>query len=453
MHNSLARVFLTAILAASFGISAAATAQEKLSIDQCVQAALDSNPTVRIAEENIRRTAADIDQASAEGMPKVVLDSTFTRNNKESTAAFGGNDIVLSPLDTRVANVSFRQPLDVFGIIKMGRRMAHLGRVSAEYDYDKVKNDTILQAKQAYYNVLRADEYIRVQQESVRQLEAHLADAQSNLKAGTVAKFEVLRAETEVANARVALISASNGLALAKSALNNVMGRDLGTPVELETSKSPELIDVDMTACIDSACKHRPEVMSANTNLELSNKMITIANRGSKPKIDLLWKGNENYTPTSMSPSNSSWNASLTGNVALYDGGATKAAVSKARSDASNAKSGLDQVVLFVTLDTRQAYLSVNEAKERIVAAEKGLELARESSRLAEVRYKGGISTQTEVLDAQSALVQAETHHTNAVYDYQVAVAKLEQAVGGSSQMAKLIEMKSDVHQASNTVK
>lgn len=426
-HPALALIlFLTAV-----GLSHA----EKMTLAKCVGTALENNPSVKIAKENVLKTAADIDLASAQGMPRLILNSTFTRTNKYAPLYEG-----ISLLNTRYANLSIAQPLDIFGIIKTGRRMAHLGRISAEYDYEKTKNDLALQVKTSYYDVLRAQQNLRVQEDASQQLEAHLKDAQVNLAAGTVSKFEVLRAETETANAKLNLISAQNAVKLAKSSLNSVMGRNLDTPIELEEPAQPKFVDVKLEECIDSACKWRPEMKSADTQVELSGKMITIAQREKQPKVNLLYNYDQNSPTPYVAAQGKRWDAALKSSVSILDGGAARAHVGQAVSDAANAKYGQKQATLGVSMETRQAYLDLKASRQRIAAADKGLSLARESMRLADVRYKAGMSTQVEVFDARAMLTSAESYYINALYDYQIALAKLEKAVGGETQMAKLIK-------------
>lgn len=418
---------------------AGASRADKLTLDDSVRIALEHNPAVAMAAEDVRKTSADIDLSSSEGMPKLNLNSGYTRLDKASSAKINGQDVIMSVLNSRASDVTLTQPLDVFGIIKMGRHMASLGKVQAVYELDRVKNDTELSVKEAFFNVLRAQDAQKVVEERVAQLDAHRSDAELNYKAGNVSKFDVMRAETELANAKVDLVTAQNGLRLAKSALNNSLGRDLNTPFELVDPGMPQLADIKVEDCIEAATKSRPEVKSIDTQVELSDKLITIAKRGRNPKVNLTWKINRNFTPTFIDSRASSWLATLFSFMPILDGGRTSADVAIARSDAENAKSGQRTTLLGVALDAKNAYLALQEARESIGTADKGLSLAREGVRLAQVSYRNGLVTQTDVLDAETSLVTAENYYVNATYNYHVAFAKLEQAVGGKVQMARLI--------------
>lgn len=412
---------------------------EVMTLDQSVQYALEHNPLVGMARENIEKSKGLVDQATAEGLPQLEVTGTYTRLDKVSTVSFGADSVKLNALDSQAADLTLRQSLDVFGIIKTGRHAAKMNKSATQHDYDQVENDTTLAVKDAYYSVLRAQQFTIVRTKRVEQLEAHLKETQSHLRAGTAAPFDVLRAETEVANARQDLITAQNGVELAKAAFNNTLGRSLDAPAELEEPGQPQFVDFELASCLDAALSGRPEVLKMDAQQKLTKDLVQIAKQGSKPKIDLLWTMNQNLTTTVFNPRSNSWRGLVTVSMPIFDGGKNRATVDIAESEASNARLGYEQTLLGVKLDAQQAYLSTNESRERITLAGKTLDQARESMRLAEVRYKAGVSTQVELFDAQTALTQAETNQVNAVYDYYTAMAQLEKAVGGPDQMAKLI--------------
>jgi len=412
---------------------------EKLTLAEGISIALKNNPAVLIANEGVRRADASIAEATAAGMPKLTLDGTYERVDEVPIVSFSDREIKLGNLYTRTADLAFAQPIDVFGVIKLGRKAAVAQKSSFRHGYDGQVNDITLDTKVAFYGVLRAQEFLKVQEDTIAQLEAHLKDAQAHYAAGTIAKFDVLRAETQLANARQGLITAQNGVELAKAMFNSLLGRSLDTSVELVEPEMPGFVEIELAACTDSACQWRPEVLQANMMVEMSGKVAKVVRLLGKPRFNLRWAYNRNLDVSMFNPRDSSWRAFLTTKISIFDGGATRAAVDKANCDRRDAEFTRQQVIDGVTLDAKQSHLSLKESRERIRAAEKGLEQARESTRLAQARYKGGVSTQVEVLDAQAALTLAETNHVDAQYDYQVALARLERAAGGATQMVKLI--------------
>lgn len=432
------------VLAALLGVGLFATGTqaahaEKLTLTESIDIALENNPTVHIARENMRKAAAVIDEATALGMPKLSLDGTYERVDEVPVAQFGDRTVELGRLESRTADLALVQPIDIFGVVKTGRKAAKFSKSSARYEFDQATNDVTLETKEAFYNVLRAQEFLKVEEDTIAQLEAHLKDAQLHYAAGTAAKFDVLRAETQLANARQGLITAQNGVELAKAAFNNVLGRPLDISVELVEPQRPQFVDLNLQSCIESASRWRPELLRADSLVSMSDTMTKVIRLSSKPRFNFRWAYNRNFDVSIFNPRDSSWRAFFTTSFSIYDGGAARASVDKAASDANNARSAREQVVQGVTLDAKQSYLSLKESRERILAAEKGLEQAKESMRLAQVRYGGGVAIQIEVFDAQAALTLAQTNHVNALYDYQVALARLERAVGGEEQLAELI--------------
>ncbi|MHB1000711.1 MAG: TolC family protein [Armatimonadota bacterium] len=436
-HRSIS--ILTFALTVFFAATGMAGA-EKLTLEQSIAIALDSNPSMHIARENINKADALVREAFSAGLPKLTAGANYQRLDKISTIDLGGgNSVDAGNLDNRTADLVLAQPIDMFGIVKTGRKAAQHGKDAYNYNLQMQTNNTILDVKTAFYSIFRAQQYLKVQEETVAQLEAHLKDAQTNYDAGAIAKFDVLRAETQVANAKQNLISARNGVDLAKSAFNTTLGRPINTEVDLAEPEKQGYINLELAACTETACTSRPEVLSADEMIMMNDQLTKIAKRSTKPSINFRWSYNRNFDTSMFNSRESSWNAILGASMKLYDGGAAQAAVDKSASDTNNAKYTKDQIVLGVTLDTQQAYLSVKESQERINAAVKALEQANESARLAMVRYRGGVSTQLEVLDSETALTVSKTNYVNALYDYQVALAKLERAVGGQTHFAKLL--------------
>ncbi len=406
---------------------------ETLTLDDSVKIALQNNPTVQIARENISMSNATIVQARSQGMPKLTLNGSYQRVDKVNTAEFGGNTIELGSIDNRSANLTLTQPIDVFGIVPAGTKVAKYTKTSSHYGLDRATNDITLQTKQAYYNVLRARNLVKVQEDTVAQLEAHLKDTQARKDAGDATKFEILRAQTAVANAQQGLLSAQNMVQLANAAFNNVLVRPLDTPVGLAEPAAPKFYELDMAACLDCALKNSPDLQQADTAVKINEGVAKVTKMAGLPRFNLNWAANHNFDPTIFNSREDSWTAYLTASINVFDGGATRSAVDIANSNAQNAKSTRQTVHDAVQLQAKQAYLDMTNDRKRIEAAQLALDTAKESMRLADVRYKGGVSTQLEILDAQQALTAASTGYVTALYDYQDSVARLERALGGSA--------------------
>jgi outer membrane protein TolC len=132
------------------------------------------------------------------------------------------------------------------------------------------------------------------------------------------------------------------------------------------------------------------------------------------------WKGHD------------SWSVGLSLSIPIFDGLSTKSNIRQAELNAAIAEEQLKQARREVSLAVKQAYLSVNEAEQRIQLTEESLALAEEERRLAQERYRLGASFLLELIDSQVAYSTAQTNYISALYDYKLALAQLEQAVGAS---------------------
>jgi outer membrane protein TolC len=244
-------------------------------------------------------------------------------------------------------------------------------------------------------------------------------------------QFDLLRARTQLENNRQALISARNQVAISRNAFANTVGVDPSTPVDLaDVTQVPPLPALDEGALVATALTQRPEYLQADINILKSQKNTRLARRNLEPFLNAGLNGQYNITAPAFGRDRDTATVSLALTVPLYDGGQTREAVAAARSDERVALIQKDQFVRGIKAEVQQTIISVRDANERATVAASSVREARESLRLANVRYRAGVGTLLEVNDAQTALTQAETNQVNAQYDYLAALARLQRAVG-----------------------
>lgn len=411
----------------------------KMNLDESVEIALRRSPAIGIAREGIRRADADLIGAKSAGAPKLIVDAQYNQSDRAPVFEYAEFEISLGSKYSRLLELSAVQPIDLSGAIRAGYRSTQANEISSKYDLERQTLDTILDVASGYYDVQRAKKFLSVQEENLTLLEAYLKDAQAALRSGSVSNFDVLRAETELANAHKGLIIARNSVELAKAAFYNTIGIPLDTPADIEDAKlSDTFISPDARACSSAALEFRPEIKSAESRINACEYALKAARLRTKPKADVRLGYMYNFDPNAFIPKAGSVNVMLCSTMPLFDGGSGRAQVEKTHSELRQACVSLEQIKSAVKLDVQQACLSVAAAGERAKAAEKLVDEARESKRLASVSYRGGLATQLEVLTAESGLVGAETARVNAVFDYQVSMARLERSVGGRAALSKV---------------
>ncbi len=419
------------MLTVAVALTGAQTDQAPLTLEEAIRIALRNNRSFQIAERTLQKARERVAEARGAGNPQLQTNTTYTRYDQVNTARFGAQQVRLGSIESRIVVATLTQPIDISGLIRKGVHAASLGYELSQLEYERARNDLILQVINAYQNVARADAFVRVAEEALKNAQERLRITRTQVDTGVASRFDLLRAETQVAQSEQALLNARNQAELARAALNNILGRDLNAPVQVVMPDNLPRVELPaLETLIQQAYQQRPEVRAAERNRELAQVNIDLARRGNLPTLALNGQWNFNLTPTLFNPRRQVFTATAVLSFPVFDGGITRARVAQAREDWQIAEISLQQVKEGVALEVRTAYLNLKDALQRLEVARKGLEQATEALRLARIRYEAGVSPQLEISDAELAYTQAQTNLVNAQFDYLNAYAALQRAIG-----------------------
>jgi outer membrane protein TolC len=435
------------------------TGPETFTLAQTINAATESSSDLQVAARNVEIDRKRADEAAAAARPNLRANASATRYDQATKIAIGDSPpIEVQKNHSELLSINLADSLDIMGQIRAASDQAKLQSLADQFTYDQIRNGRILRSQTIYFNLLRAQHQVRVAQQNLKAAQQQLTDAQ-NLFAGQVGqKIDVYRAATQVATAQQQLLTAQNNEDVARVSFNDLVGRPLtarsdvvdvpganvgedvtGTtsvgagapPAFTPFAVAPESISgIDIDQSLATALTHRPEVLASEVNVRVAQKGIKLARAGQEPTLSLDAAGD--YFPTTSFQTPRQRTAEITANVSvpLYDGGATRDKIDEARLRTQNAQTVSESTRSDVSLDVRQAYLGLRTAAGQIDAANTALQQAVAARRLAQIRYEGQVGTYLEVTDAQAALVQAENSQVNAVYDYLIARAQFENALG-----------------------
>lgn len=348
-------------------------------------------------------------------------------NNNQGGGLFGGG----TNLNQSAARITVSQFIDITGILRTAQQVGDLEQALNRLEILRLRQETALNVRSGYYNVLRTAAFVRVNEAAVAQSEELLRVTRAQQTAGVASAFDVLRSQTQLDNNRQALIQSRNQLLIAKNGFANTLGIDPSTPVDLaDIPEIPQLPTLDEATLLDQAITRRPEYYQADTNILKANKNVRLARRNLEPYLNASATAAYNLTTPAFGTQKDTGSLGLTLSVPLWDGGTTREAIKAARADERQSLIQKDQFVRGIKAEVQQAIISVRDAYERQTTTAATVTQAREALRLANVRYQAGVGTQLEINDAQTALTQAETNQVNARYDYLSAIARLNRAVG-----------------------
>lgn len=407
-----------------------------LNLPKTVQMALDYNRDIKNSQYALKRAEYAINQAQAGKKPTV--DYTFGAQRSRATDAatysraaslMGGANSVSNAFSN---GISVNIPLYTGGLVEGQIDVAKLGKTNTQEEILRVEQATKYSAIQGYYGLLAYQELQGVYHEAVDNLQGHLDNVQAQYNVGTKAKVDVLSSDVSLANAKTTAITADNNVAVAESNLNNILGLPLETKLNLADHQLPfDTYNISLQEATDYAMKYRPEVLQAAIAVQEAERNIDIANAGNRPTVAITggndWADN---TFPGIDANKRSWKVAAGVTYSLYDGGATKAKVNQAKQDLLVARETEQKTREAVQLEVKQAYLNIRSAAQKVEETQTVVDQARENYRIQNIRYQAGVGINLDVLDAQLSLNEAQVNHIQALYDYNVGIAKLEQVMG-----------------------
>jgi outer membrane protein len=306
-------------------------------------------------------------------------------------------------------------------------KIQEFNRDSYLSDLDNVLIQLVFGVKQAYYGLLQARRNREVAREVVGQFQHHLEQAKAFFEVGTKPKFDVTKADVDLSNAKLNLLKAENAFRLGLVALNNAMGLPEAPEYEIVDQFPFQREKIDLEEATRSAYDRRPDLKTITTKKKSLEQSIELARKGYYPSVS----GNAGYGwGGSDFPLDRGWSFGAQVDVPLFSGFSTKYQVEEARANLDILAANEALLRQTIYQDVKQAWLNIDEAADRIVTAELSVRQANENLDLANGRYASGVGSPIEVTDALVAVSNAKTAHISALYDYRLALASLEKAVG-----------------------
>ena len=411
---------------------------QPISLDDAIRIALAQNGDILKAQHDLEAAHGVSLQTRAVVLPKLRGSAGYEHNQAVESDPYSQQQDFLPLRNHWTGGLRLQQNIYEGGRLAASWRAAKLVKEQAYQDYLTVIADTILEVRTAYYDVLLAEQQIAVQQASVRLLSEELDNTKKRSDAGAVPRFDVLRGEVQVANARPRLIRAQNNFRTAKNKLATALGHNVPTtvlediPLVLTSKLDPAPYDLALPQALELARARRPELHSLRSEIGLQHERVKIAQSGYLPALG-VYAGYKAYN----SEFSGNFYKDVSGPVAgvemnwdIFDGLATRGRVVEARARESKSAVNLAEQTRRVEQQVRTFYSSFIEAREVLKSQEKNVERAEEAIRLASSRYDAGSGTQLDVLDAQTSLTEARTTQINAARDYLVARARVERAIG-----------------------
>ncbi len=421
----------------SAGVAWAQESPKPLTLEESIRIALDRNLKLHSSMEGVAGSEFRRKAAQTDFYAKWTGQYGYTHYNNPVTVGYSAvtlpsGKVVNTDKDIYSLGTTISQPLFAGGSILSNYRLEKLGVDVSKTDVETVKRDIVLQVREGYFNILRAEKFLDVARQTVKQFSAQLEVTKAFFEVGIVPKNDVLQAEVRLANAKQGLVRAENDVVLAKSFFNSLLRKEIEAPLQVIDILGYSPFSLRFEDSLKEALEKRPEIRTANLKIEQAKEGVKIAKSGFFPTINL----SGNYSRLSDEPllmgdhRGERWTVQGLATFTLGDWGKTAYKVGESKVKVTQGEDSKVQLIEGITLEVKNDYQIMLVAEKNISVSEKAIEQAEENLRMNEERYKYQVATATDVLDAVILLAQARVNYYGALSDFNIAKARLERAMG-----------------------
>ena len=396
------------------------------SLSDCVNIAVERNPKIRSSVYNEEVYKSKIGQAWANFFPKISAGLDLSR----SMNRYSGDNVPYSNMSYTmgyIPTLSAGMMLFDFGKTKASADYAKRTYESKQADTKENINDIIYNIKTAYFNILFAQAQVSVYEDTVKDYELQLSQAQAFYKLGKKAKLDVVTAEYNLGKAKLNLVTAKNVLQVARVQLSQIMGIPEYTNYELSDELILNKYDETFENLINTAYEVRPELISAKKTAEAAKMNLRAQRRNFTPDLDIYGsykngRGNEYNV--------SSGQVGLQLSYSELNMMKVKKQIVEAKAQYNKTLADYDETKDTIYLNVKKNYLDLQTAKESIIIAKLALDEAKEQYRQVTGRYKAGVGDAIELKDGENTYLNARLDFYNAMLNYNTTAASLEKEVG-----------------------
>ena len=416
-------------------VTPAEIAVRELSLEEATAIALENQPQIQARFGDYAAALQRINQALSPLLPQLSASAGGTRTDLATRVFQGSGSSFAGTVSAGgTGRLSASQLLWDFGKNWAATDAAKANAESSREDVELQKDLIVLAVKEQYFNLLFAARLVVVSAQALDRADLNLRSAKGFFEVGTRPKSDVTRAEVDVANARLDLIRAQNAVSLARIALNTAMGISINAPTRVKDILTYEKFTVDRDTLVAEALRRRPEQRQAKFRADAAEATVRQTFRDFFPQFSATGSvGGSTTRADSLSVTNTEsgdWTLGVQLTWSIFDGGNKIARWKEAKASLDAAKARVRDSELTIWQQVEQAYVNVNEAEERIGAAQKAVESAQENFRLFQGRFDAGVGNIIELTDAQLALTRAQSAEAQALADFRIAIARLERSVG-----------------------
>jgi outer membrane protein len=403
-----------------------------LSLTEAIGLAQQNNPMIAAGRAQLSASAAGTKSARAGLAPQLSANSFATTGSYGSIVSSSPG--VMPPYWLNVPsrgfldqNLMLMLPLFTGGRLQAIVSSASWQQRAAEGELAETEAGISLKVQDAYLKGLVAKQMVLVQEAKVATAQELLRTTQAQFEAGKGIEASVQRVQAELSRAQRSLTSARNQESKALLDLDAAIGADFASAITLTDELSARAISGSLEEYVARAMKSRGRLLAARAHAEAFGADVRSAEAQRAPQLYGQAMGD-----LSSQRMGTGSTFGLTLSIPIFDGGRINSEVAAAKANRAKAQAELSDVAIAVENEVRQAWLDVETAKSNAASAEVSVKAAQSAYDVVALRVSAGKSILVEQLDALQALTEAKADFAQAIYEQNLALARLDRATGGA---------------------
>lgn len=436
---------MTALFAAVSFLAATggASAQQRrtLTLDESIQLGLGNSRQLHSSTMAVHAADAKVGEINAARLPSLKFAGGYTRLSDVPSTIFSlpgmSTGFELSPqvLNNYALKLTLQQAVFTGFRLENSESAAQYNVQAAESDLAGDRIEQTFAITNGYWTLYKAREVKNLLSENVSLVKAHLQNIRSLAQNGAARQNDVLKVQVQLSDAEFRLLDAENNVRMAMVSLNNLLGLPLSTELDLSTQVGSPVNEIPvLDETMNLALAARPDVSSMEYRIKAGEAGVDAARASWYPQVYVMANYNFNRPNQRIFPTKDefrdTWDVGVSVSFDVWNWRTTSYQTNQAQAQLAQAQDALGLVRDGIAVEVTQSWISLQQARERISVAKTGVEQAEENYRMINETYKLGDALNTDVMDAQTALLQAKTNYTTALVDYEIAWAKLRRAKG-----------------------
>ncbi len=416
-----------------FGIECKAqgNGENTITLKEAIQRSLTNQPLLKQAEQEINAADAKIKQQNSFFYPDVEGDLSYTRIGPIPSFIFGGANLYLAPANNYDAHVSARELLYDFGKRDALVDLAKSYKLSSEDKITLIKNNLSYQTTKAFYTVLFLERSIEVKNEQINTLNRHIEITTKMVQSGSATDYDILITKVKLAAAQNQKIDMKNALAKAKIYLKSLMGWPDSSTINLTGSFKADSSVFNTDSLIADAYDQRPEMKLAKDAEKSAAFSKNLTSLTEKPTLNVFVSyGLKNGFEPNLDVLRGNWVAGLSANFPIFNGNLKEAKLEEADANVLAVSAKILNLKRNIKADVEAAVTDYNSNNDKFNTTKLQVDQAKQAVQRAEIRYRDGVITNLDLIDAETSLSEAELQYVQVLYKNVLNSYEVYQAIG-----------------------